>query len=319
RPGEGVTTDSEQKVFKAAVEGRPIFYAGTLSVSPSYEVPGDVDFNTGNIKFNGHVIVKGNVLDDFNVECRSIEVQGVVGASKIKCEGPITLRGGVNGRDRAEIETKKGSAHIKYVNQAKVIANEAINVDREVVNAILWCRGRIKAEKIIGGECLALGGVEASILGSELGVSTIIEPGADYEVRKIDNFLSDLGDQIEKILRPVQTFLGDKARFKSLPDEKKEEYKKLLEAFLTAKEKYVKLSELRQATLANESSQPVKEVIVRKTVFQDVFVRTDLCMKQFKKQLTGPVALIEDVDSSTIRPARYVPGKGVVDDEEAES
>lgn len=316
KAGEGVAMEGTN--FVAKIQGRPLFFAGNILVSPLYQVDGDVDFSTGNIKFDGHVVVNGNVQDDFTIEAGSVEIMGVAGAATIKSRGPLDIRGGVNGRDKAEIYAE-GATHIKYVNQAKVTVLDNLVVAREIVNSRIWCRGKVRAEKIIGGECLALGGVEASLLGSEMGVSTVIEPGANFEVRKIDKAMESIAETIEGVLRPVAPFFGDRARYKGLPEEKKAEFRQAFEKFAQQKEAYVKLAEERATLLAHEHFTPVKEVIVRKLVYPDVFVRTDMCMKQFKTQVTGPVALIEDIDASTIRPANYTPGRGIVEDDEEDA
>lgn len=317
RAGEGVEIVDDGRIFKATQEGRPVFSAGTLSVNPVMVYESDIDFNTGEVKFNGHVIIKGNVQDDFSVKAKSAEIEGVVGACQITTTGPVTVRGGVNGRDRAVLQIG-GAADIKYVNQARVIVKGELHVRREVINSTIWCQDKVRAEKIVGGECLALGGVEASFFGSELGVSTVIEPGANFEVRKIENDMAKVAEKIEATVKPVQIFFGERAKYKSLPDEKKAEYAQAYEQFTKLKELYLSLQQQRQEKIEDEEHQPLKQVIVRKLIYPDVFVRTDLCMKQFKRQLTGPLALIEDVDASTMRAANYVPGKGVIFDEEDE-
>ncbi len=315
RASSGVEADRSGTKFTATSEGRPIFFAESLEVSPLFTVEGDVDLSSGNVKFNGHVVVTGNVLDDFTIEANSVEIMGVVGAVKIRSGGPLSIRGGVNGRDKAEIYAE-GDTNIKYINQAKVTVLANLKVSREIVNSRIWCRGRVKAEKIIGGDCLGLAGVEASILGSELGVSTTIEPGTNFEVRALDEQLGEMMEKIDEMLRPVRNFFGDRVRYRGLPQQKKDEFKQTYQNFTELKNRYIEVAEERDKILASSKYTPVKEVIARKLVYQDVFIRTDMCMRQFKTQLTGPVALIEDIDTSTIRPAAYVPGKGIVDDSE---
>lgn len=317
KPGDGVEINADGTALTATTEGRPVYSAGTLTVSKLYEVEADVDFNTGNVRFEGHVLVNGNVQDDFTITADSVEILGVVNAATIQSKGPVTLRGGINGRDKAVVEAG-GAVLAKYVNQTRIVSNDNVKVQREIVNSTIWCRGRVETEKIIGGNCLALGGMEAHYLGSEMGVSTVIEPGIDYEVRKIDEQMTELAAEIEKILRPVEPFFGDKARFRNLSDEKKAAFQEAYKRFTSLKEAYCTLAGERQALLTDEETQPVKEVIVLRMVYPDVFIRTDSCMKQFKKPLTGPVALIEDIDCSTIRAATYIVGQGVIDDEEEE-
>ncbi len=310
RLGEGVELSADERFCKATREGRPIYASGTLMVSPIFEVPGDVDYNTGNVNFKGHVIVRGNVQDDFAIDANSVTIAGTVGAAVIRSRGPLQIQGGVNGHDKADI-TAEGDTRCKYVNQAKLTVHGSLVVDREIVNSRIWCGGTVRAAKILGGECLALGGIEAGILGSDMGVNTVLEPGADFQVRKIDVQLDAISEKLEALLRPVEPFLNDRARYNTLPEERKAEFRKAYEGFQKLKDAYGALLQKRAERVAATAQDAQKQVIVRQLVHPDVFVRTDLCMRQFKKQLKGPLALIEDVDMSTIRPARYVPGEGI--------
>lgn len=314
RPGEGVEADAEARFFKATRQGRPLYDAGTITVSPIFEVSGDVDFNTGNIKFEGHVIVHGSVQDGFAIEAKSAEFRGTVGACTVKSEGDVTIHGGVNGREKAELHVG-GNLTVKYMNQSQAVVLGNLTVSREIVNSKIWCRGEVRAGKIMGGECLALGGVDVAFLGSELGVYTVIEPGCNFEARKIEEKLAEVDEELEALLRPIQPFFGDRRRFKALADEKKQAFRNSYLQFNALKEKHLELSTERNRILSSEEFQPVKQVIVRKIVYPDVFVRTDMASRGFKKQVTGPVVLTEDIDNATIRSARYVPGKGAVEEE----
>ncbi|MGD9202760.1 MAG: FapA family protein, partial [Chitinispirillia bacterium] len=54
--------------FYAASDGQPVLNKNILNVFPHYHVPGDVDYSTGNIEFEGNVTIKGNVLPGFEVK-----------------------------------------------------------------------------------------------------------------------------------------------------------------------------------------------------------------------------------------------------------
>ncbi len=311
RTGEGAEIAEDGLHIVATQEGRPIFAHNQLTVSPILIVAEDVDFSTGNIQFKGHVAVKGSVQDGFSVEANSIAVEGTVGASNIKCKGLLEIAGGINGRERAEIVCM-GAAVIKYVNQAKIEVRGDLDVNREIVNSRVWCRGKVAAGKIIGGECLALLGIEAKLIGSELGVATLLEPGANYEIRRIENAMEVLGEHIGATIKPVNSFFGDRQRYKALPEEKKAEFQKAFEQFKRLKAGHDKLSRARVKLLQTEELKPIKEVLVWKMLFADVLVRTDKCVRQFRKPATGPLALLEDVETGTMKDASHHDAKGII-------
>lgn len=314
RPGEGVKTDPKERFYYSACQGRPVFSHAVLSVSSVYEVGSDVDFSTGHIRFAGHVIIHGNVQDDFEVECKSAEIHGIIGACRIVCEDYLEAPGGVSGRDKAEIIVG-GNAEIKYVNQASLTIQGNLRVSRDMVNSRVWCLGKVHAGKIVGGTCVALQGVEAKVLGSDLGVNTLVQPGINYKLLAAEEELVQMDEEIFNLLKPVSTLFGDRAKFKSLPPEKQAEYRALFGKFLELKGKHDELSG-RRKKLANDTEMtPVKEVVVWTTLYPDVVIRTATCMRHIKTEFTGPLAMIEDMERGTLRPASYVPGKGIVADE----
>jgi len=306
--GDGVRADETSGEFFATVHGRPTLLGGTLRVDPVYEVRGDVDFSTGNIDFQGHVVVRGGVKDDFRVTCNSAEIHGTVGAAAIETSGDLQIWGGVSGHERATIRAR-GSAQIKYVNQAEVTVFGDLTVDREIVNARTWCQGKVRAGQILGGECLALLGVEARILGSELGVPTTVEAGTNFEVRQIDLALERVEGGIDQVLKPVQALLGDRAAFLRLPAGTQATHREGFVRFQALKKQHDSLSADRNMLLSLQTYQPVKEVVVRKELFQDVSVQTEHCRRLFKTSLRGPLRLVEDMARGEMRPVE-VAGKG---------
>ena len=102
-PNVAAGSGSRQLVAKAA--GRVLFDGVKLSVEPVMTVPGDVDYSVGNIRFPGFLTVRGSVLDGFEVEAaRGVEIGGVAGACTVRSDGDVTVRGGVNGHNKAVIE-----------------------------------------------------------------------------------------------------------------------------------------------------------------------------------------------------------------------
>lgn len=310
RAGEGVEIDSDGVTVRATQEGRPVFAHYILTVSALYEIAGDVCYETGNVKFNGHVYVRGNVQDEFAIEAKTIEVQGVIGAARIKCLGDLTVRGGINGHDKAEIYVG-GNAFLKYVNQAKMEVRGEVQVAREILNSRVWCRNRILARKIIGGESIALQGIEAQFYGSEIGIPTFLMPGMNYEVRRIEQAMDTLSVHIQAVLKPVTMFFGNRARYLGLMEEKKDELRKAYEQFARLRAAYEKLLRARKAMTMSEELQPVRELIILKRLFQDVTVKTEYCIKRFRVEVGGPAALVEDIDTSSFRVVAYIPGQGI--------
>ena len=119
--GKGVVASPENKdEWIADTDGQVIIKENKISVLALYEIPGDVNLSTGNIDFIGTVIVRGDVKDGFKVYAgEDLIVNGVVEGAELKCNGKLSIAGGVSGNDKAKIFCS-GDANIKYIRNAIV-------------------------------------------------------------------------------------------------------------------------------------------------------------------------------------------------------
>jgi len=66
KAGKGAVLLDNNRIV-AAISGRPILEKGVVSVNPVLTIPSDVSVETGNIRFDGDVVVKGDVKDGLRV------------------------------------------------------------------------------------------------------------------------------------------------------------------------------------------------------------------------------------------------------------
>jgi len=93
--GMGTTLIENSKIV-AAINGRPVFEKGVISVVPLQVIPGDVDANTGNIRFDGDVLVKGSVKEGTKVVAGGeVIVYGSVYGAEIISRGNVKVYGKV--------------------------------------------------------------------------------------------------------------------------------------------------------------------------------------------------------------------------------
>lgn len=91
--GEGVVLDDDKLNAYAAISGQPTFQNGLLKVIQTYEIQGDADVNTGNIRFNGEVIIKGNVRENVKISASGggVQVYGIVDRATIEADQDIII------------------------------------------------------------------------------------------------------------------------------------------------------------------------------------------------------------------------------------
>lgn len=179
--GPNVRVSDDGARFSAAASGMLVIKGKSVKVDPVYKVKGDVDFETGNIDFDGQVAIGGNVLDLFRVNATGdITIKGCVEAAILESKGDITIKGGVSGKDRCVINLD-GDLTAYYINSARVECKGDVLVSVEVLNSRARVGGAliVKQKGIIGGRIVATHKVECNALGSMAETPTEIVLGRD--------------------------------------------------------------------------------------------------------------------------------------------
>ncbi|MEX0886442.1 MAG: FapA family protein [Phycisphaeraceae bacterium] len=175
---DGVAVDASG-TMTAQVDGVLHFENVTVRVEPVLEIPGDVDFATGNVAFKGDVHVGGSVGDLFKVSSdQHVEVGGTIEAADVTTGGSLTVRGGIAGKEKGWLNIG-GDLAARYLNGARGRVAGHVWVGREIDHTELEITGGLQAAdgRIVGGS-LTLGG-DSSVgeLGSPQGQATLIHLG----------------------------------------------------------------------------------------------------------------------------------------------
>jgi len=174
---------------------------GEVEVSERHVIDGDVDFETGNIRFNGTVIIKGNVLSGFEVVATGdVEVNGIIEDATIHCGGNLLVRGGFIGQGKG-IARVFGETHIKFLENQTVHGNGDVYIAEEIIHAHVISGGKVLVKfgkgAVIGGTIVAREGVQAKIIGNihyiHTKVRAGIDPGLDEHIKKLDTIVENKG------------------------------------------------------------------------------------------------------------------------------
>jgi uncharacterized protein (DUF342 family) len=180
--GKGTILSEDGTELTAEINGQVVFRGGRLSVEPVYVVNGDVSLETGNIVFLGSVIVVGSVQDNFEVKAAgNVEVRGTVQKAFIEAEGDIIVFQGISGREESKIESTGGSVYAKFIQNARVFAENDVIVPEGVLHSNVDAGRRIcsigKRARIVGGVIRAGDEVNARYLGTDVSTRTEIRVG----------------------------------------------------------------------------------------------------------------------------------------------
>ncbi len=184
--GRNTRVSEDGQSLLAAKSGRIDFVNGRVEVSDIYKIPGDVDMRVGNIKFEGDVIIRGNVITGLTVQATgSIEVSGYVEGATLIASKDIILKNGIKGQDVGKL-IAGGNIIAKFMENCSVEARGNI-VSDYIVHCNMLAGGSItmkgKWGKIIGGFIRAGREVTANMIGSPSYDPMVIELGVAPEIR----------------------------------------------------------------------------------------------------------------------------------------
>lgn len=296
-PGERIVHDPETGEFKAGINGHAYLRGNTLCVDAIFHVRGNVDFNIGNIVFDGAVSISGDVREGFKVTAlEHIWIAGSVHDARLKSDADMDISGGFTGRDYGAIRCG-GRLTAKHLVNCRGSIGGDVYIQTEVVNANLSVGGRVLVPngKIVGGHISALGGVEVRVLGTQSGTKTSIIISADSylsdEARTLKTQISELETNAKSIEGRLGPFMQNKSLVDALQPSKREVIMQLLSQMTKIRNRLIELHRQRDTILARYSMQINDEVIVYGTLHNGVDITIDGCRKVFSESINGPMRL----------------------------
>ena len=273
-----------------------------ILVTDVLTIDGDIDFSTGNLRFNGEVLVRGSVNASFSVKADGdITVTGTVEAgSEVVSRRNVAVGRGIVGRKARVVAG--GSVQSQFVQDATVACDRDLSLGNYAQHAELRSGGRIHISRgegrlggcLMGGESWGLKGIDVIVAGSPNSTRTVLNVGLDpkqaheldllrkqigegngHIVRQLDRFKLDRVDvgQIKKMLAastgPRRTMLARSAR-------------QLGQTLQINQRLLKKQSELEKSL---EEMEEQAEVNARNKVFPGVFIRLGRYERKIERQL----------------------------------
>lgn len=226
--GENTELAADENSIISKIDGQVELIAGKITVSPLFEVKGDVGPHTGNINFVGSVLVHGNVLDNYRIKAKgTVTIQGNVGKSYIESESDIIIKLGMQGREEGTL-TAGGSVIAKFLQYCNVFAKKDVLVNELIMSSYVNADDKIimidgKNATATGGCLRALNEITVRTLGSNSSLRTLVEVGILPSTRKQIDDLSKEKEQLlmdkEALIKNIKV-LEQHEKQKKLDDEK---------------------------------------------------------------------------------------------------
>ncbi len=240
RHGNNITMSEDGLSLYSLVDGHVTLTDNRVFVSDTYEIPADVDTSTGDIIYEGNVVVKGNVITGFSIRAKGdIEVYGVVEGAYIEAGGQIILRRGMQGMNKGILKAN-GNIITKFIENAEVISGGYITTE-----SILHSRVSAKGDIIVGGRRgFVTGGeirsgsmISVKTAGSHMGTNTLLEVGIDprilEEFRELEKKIATLQADKEKISQTVALIRKRLQSGGTIPFDKMETLKQMTQSNIT--------------------------------------------------------------------------------------
>ena len=208
-PNTSISEDGTKLV--ATKEGHLEFDGSKFCVKVLLDIPGDVDYNTGNIEYNGDVHIRGDVRETFVVKATgNITVDGLVEAATVEAGGDVLISCGVHGDGNAIIKSG-GNLRAKYLDNCVAYAGKSVFAD-SIIASQVYSDESIQVNTgrgvIIGGTLVAAQSIKARTVGTESGRKTELELGTlsyvkiergndSIELKEALNELANLGRDID--------------------------------------------------------------------------------------------------------------------------
>ncbi len=201
-----VAVSPDGLVFHATVGGTVEFQNGLLAVLTEFQVKGNIDYSTGNIRMDhGSVAIQGLVRSGFSVFAKSdITVGGQVEEALLEAGGSVRIDTGLlGGTIRAG-----GNVEMKYGEGATIFAGGDVTIANSLHACNVTARGRVLMHSgkgvIRGGKTVCADGMVVNEIGSPAGVLTQVVVEKPHE--DVDR-LREEKDLLRAILRHLVAVL----------------------------------------------------------------------------------------------------------------
>ena len=180
--GSGAEKSEDGFKILAKVDGRPEVQAGgRIAILPYFEIAGDVDYETGNVIFDGHVEVKGSIKDEFWVKSGSLQAKEILKA-EVDIQGDVNVLGGIiGGRIKCG-----GNLRAKYIQGAVIQVEGDLLVETELRFSKVAVGGAcmVNRGKILGSWVSANKSIDARQIGSDAAEGSVLTIGIDRRIQK---------------------------------------------------------------------------------------------------------------------------------------
>lgn len=309
-----VQSGANPELFVSAIDGCLEVEKKKISVRAQVNIRGDVDYDSGNIDFQGSVHITGSVKPGFSVKVSGdIIVDQSVDDAYLEAGGSVTVKMGISGKG-ATIVKAEGDVRAKFILNSHVEARGIVSVEDSIINSKVFSNNRVLVTsqhgKIMGGEVLGLYRIEANAVGSAKETTTTLTVGRNLELeRELEKIRADINARkvnLEEVMNKIKNTFGNhlfedpKKYIEVLPAPKK---KICLEMLAEVSNINKRIKELAVIGMQVEHKLVLEEdpqIMVKDTVYPGTTLMIKKRTRKIEEKLTN-VKFYEDPEEKVIR------------------
>ena len=212
-----VKSGHDELIYVSSIDGCLDVTGKTISVLPVVYIKGDVNYESGNIDFNGSVHIRGSVLPGFSVKATGdINIDKSVDDAFVEAGGDITIKMGITGKEKVKV-VSRGNITAKFILNANVEAAGNITVEDSIINSEVFSNNTIsviaKHGKIIGGNSTALYEIAVNVAGAIGETETILNVGRNLYIEKelalVFEEIAKFRGVVAEVIRKLKTNFGE--------------------------------------------------------------------------------------------------------------
>ncbi len=318
---DGVELDADGVTVRAVVPGRVVDEDHELWISEIVEIPGDVNFETGNLDLSIDGMIQGSIRDRFEVATqKNLTVTGAVEAAQVKATGNVTVRGGILNRRLGKVIAGR-EITAKFCEEADLKADGDIRMSRLAMNSNIHTVGKllIHCGSIVGGNAYAKHGVEVGTLGCDAGTVTEIAVGLHpQELWKLQTMAQE-NENRKRTAAKIRQTIGPLAQeMKRLNNEQRERVTELMFQADTIDAEIAE-SEQEAAAMKARIEEAGPYVLVNSMIYPRVSITISDRVVAFHEEMKGPIKIERRKISNYTAIAAVNPQSGSVQELKARS
>ena len=241
-------------------------YDGTsVNVSAGYVISGDVDFKTGNIKYDNSILINGDIKSGFEVDCGGdLQVKGIIEDCKVTVKGNILCKFGFVGTGKGTI-TADGNVNLNFMKNQTIVAGGNVNIAKEAINCNITAKKSITVYghplSVAGGTLTSNGSITVRNVGNISGVKTTLQIDPEPKLMEEMIAIKAVIAQHEENAKKLENMIKGMPPAEQVKN--KEHVRKLKNTIIA----------IRQQIAAQEEKARLQNILMNK--FENAFIRID--------------------------------------------